>query len=479
MQVIPFASATLFHKWARGKYGLQFGLLLALLGFVGQPVFAAPVATVEAVDGTVFVTRVAGKRSILATGSSMEVGDTISTEANSYARLRFVDGGEMSVRPSSALVIKSYQFDKQSPAQDNAVLRLLKGGLRTVTGLIGKRGNQDAYRLDGQTATIGIRGTEFIARVCNNDCASPNVSDTRSKSVSTNQIPNPLVARLAESKGQSYVTAGAGGRQVLVVGAPLYVANKIDVDPLGHAVIVFSDETRLVLNGGSQYVLTNVSYNAKQPEKGNMATDLFKGGLRMVTGLLGKVRPEKVEIRTGVATIGIRGTNFDVVCAASGSQARGEDPTAGGAVDCDQALYAQTRDGTIEIKSGQHRLLVAKGDTAYIDAPGAVPRLLAESPAFFKDLPAPKPEALNVDMTQLFGAPGAEHDQSGLYAEVKEGRITLSQANQQSMIVNAGETAFAGTGGRVLYKLNASPAFIDGDVWLRTMRVDPAACRAQ
>ena len=455
------------------------GLFLGFMGALLQPVFAAPVATVEAVDGTVYVTRVTGKRGILATGSGMEVGDTITTERESYARLRFIDGGEMSVRPASALVIQNFQFDTQRPAQDNAVLRLLKGGLRTITGLIGKRGNQDAYRLDGQSSTIGIRGTEFIARVCNNDCASTTASDAKKKTLPSNSAPNTLVARLAESKGKNFVTAAEGARQILTFGAPLYATNKIDIDPLGHAVIVFSDETRLVLNGGSQYVLTNVRYSQKQPEKGSMVTDLFKGGLRMVTGLLGKMRPEKVEVRTAVATVGIRGTNFDVVCATTGSQARGDDPVAGGAVQCDQALYAQTRDGTIEVKSGQHRLLVAKGETAYVDAPGAIPTLLTESPAFLKDMPSPKPEALTVDMNQLFGVPGTGHDQPGLYAEVKEGRISLSQANGQSMIVNAGETAFAGSEGGSLYKLNGSPDFIEGDAWLRDMRVDPSACRAQ
>jgi hypothetical protein len=458
---------------------VRYLVLLALMNTTCSLALATPVATVETADGTVFVTRTTGKRAILANGSGLEVGDTITTERESYARLRFIDGGEMSVRPSSALVIQSYQFDTQKPEQDNAVLRLLKGGLRTITGLISKRGNQDAYRLHGTTATIGIRGTEFIARVCNNDCASPTASDNKKKTVPTNSTPNTLVARLAESKGKNFVSASEGGRQPLVVGAPLYVSNKIDVDPLGHAVLVFSDETRLVLNGGSQYVLTNVRYSPKQPEKGNMVTDLFKGSLRMVTGLLGKIRPEKVEVRTVVATIGIRGTNFDVVCATTGSQARGDDPVAGGAVQCDQALYAQTRDGTIEVKSGQHRLLVAKGETAYVDSPGAIPTLLAESPAFMKDIPSPKPETLTVDMNQLFGFPASGHDQQGFYAEVKEGRISLSQANGQSMIINAGETGFAGSGSGEFYKLNGSPEFIDSDVWLRDMRVDPSACRAQ
>ena len=44
---------------------------------------AAPIATVEITDGTVFVARSSGKRSIVATGSTVEAGDTPTTEKNS------------------------------------------------------------------------------------------------------------------------------------------------------------------------------------------------------------------------------------------------------------------------------------------------------------------------------------------------------------------------------------------------------------
>ena len=40
------------------------------------------------------------------------------------------------------------------------------GGLRAVTGLVGKRGDSDAYKLTMPTATIGIRGTTFGADDC-------------------------------------------------------------------------------------------------------------------------------------------------------------------------------------------------------------------------------------------------------------------------------------------------------------------------
>lgn len=140
--------------------------LLPLIFCLPAWAIADPIATLESVDGTVHVVRASGKRQLLANGSTLEAGDVLSTERDSYAKLRFADGAEVALRPASRLAVDDYRFDQAKPAEDAALLRLIKGGLRTVTGLIGKRGNQDAYRLQGGTATIGIRGTEFVARLC-------------------------------------------------------------------------------------------------------------------------------------------------------------------------------------------------------------------------------------------------------------------------------------------------------------------------
>ncbi len=147
---------------------MNFRLFRCLILILCLPhcAIADPVATLDAVDGTVHVTRSNGKRLLLAAGSTLDSGDVISTERDSYAKLRFVDGAEIALRPASRLAVDEYRFDQAKPTEDSAIVRLVKGGLRTVTGMIGKRGNQDAYRLQGGTATIGIRGTEFIARLC-------------------------------------------------------------------------------------------------------------------------------------------------------------------------------------------------------------------------------------------------------------------------------------------------------------------------
>jgi hypothetical protein len=63
------------------------------------------------------------------------------------------------MRPNTQIKVEEYNFVQDRPQEDNTFLRLIKGGLRTVTGLVGKRGNQEAYKIGTSTATIGIRGS--------------------------------------------------------------------------------------------------------------------------------------------------------------------------------------------------------------------------------------------------------------------------------------------------------------------------------
>ncbi|MGE5466715.1 MAG: hypothetical protein ACM3Y9_04750, partial [Ignavibacteria bacterium] len=79
------------------------------------------------------------------------------------------DNSEVVLRPNSQLKIDGYKFNQAKPENDNVVLSMFKGGLRAVTGLIGKR-NHDKVNFSTATATIGIRGTHFGALLCQNDC---------------------------------------------------------------------------------------------------------------------------------------------------------------------------------------------------------------------------------------------------------------------------------------------------------------------
>ena len=81
--------------------------------------------------------------------------------------IEFVDGAKATIRPDSKLVVKEYAFTE---ADNGALLDLVKGGLRCITGGIAKK-RPESYRVKAGVATLGVRGTEFALRICEDDCA--------------------------------------------------------------------------------------------------------------------------------------------------------------------------------------------------------------------------------------------------------------------------------------------------------------------
>ncbi len=97
----------------------------------------------------------------LAKGRDVESGDAIITGPTGRAQLKFSDGGIVSLQPDSQFAITKY-VDANDGAQDSFLVNFARGGMRAITGLIGKR-NRDNYKVQTSTATVGIRGTGFSA----------------------------------------------------------------------------------------------------------------------------------------------------------------------------------------------------------------------------------------------------------------------------------------------------------------------------
>jgi len=138
-------------------------LRAVLAAMLLAPAIAAAQASVQYLSGTLSAVRADGTQRLLSERSQVQVGDTLSTERDSYAQVKFTDGGQITLRPNTQIKLNTYQYAEKEPQRDGFAMSLLKGGLRAVTGLISKRGNRDAYRMTTATATIGIRGTDFTA----------------------------------------------------------------------------------------------------------------------------------------------------------------------------------------------------------------------------------------------------------------------------------------------------------------------------
>ena len=95
------------------------------------------------------------------------------------------------------------------------------------------------------------------------------------------------------------------------VGDRLFSGDRV-VTADGAAVgITLRDDTLVSLGPKSSFVLEQYNFNESSGE-GNVAVRVVRGTLRYVTGLIGKHAPERQQVMTPTATIGIRGTDFIV-----------------------------------------------------------------------------------------------------------------------------------------------------------------------
>lgn len=138
-------------------------LLCAALLLAGGSAWAAQVVGVVAhLSGPLLDRKADGSVKVLGPKSEVENGDTLVLEKNTYAQIRFVDNSEITLKPGTTFRIENFSYDAGKPEADSAAFDLVKGGLRSVTGLLGKR-NKEKFSLKTPSATIGIRGTTFVA----------------------------------------------------------------------------------------------------------------------------------------------------------------------------------------------------------------------------------------------------------------------------------------------------------------------------
>ena len=136
-------------------------LALAALCYVAPAHAGQVVGTVKNVSGPLVARRADGTVRVLAQNSTVEQGDMLVSEKGTYAMIKFVDNGEITLRPNTQFKIENFSYEAAKPESDSAIFTLFKGGLRSITGLLGKR-NKERFGLNTPTATIGIRGTIFI-----------------------------------------------------------------------------------------------------------------------------------------------------------------------------------------------------------------------------------------------------------------------------------------------------------------------------
>jgi hypothetical protein len=148
-----------------------FRFLVLVVGFaalaMSGPSFAQRAqGYVQEVSGNVTGQVGTGQPAKVEKGQTLVNNATITTAAQSFAVLKFEDGTAVLLKENTSFQIQNYTYNPKAPENANAIFNLVRGGLRMITGLVTSR-NRDALKVATPLATIGIRGTEFIAELVN------------------------------------------------------------------------------------------------------------------------------------------------------------------------------------------------------------------------------------------------------------------------------------------------------------------------
>ena len=241
----------MFPQYFRGA------VLLLALSAPALASAAIPAANVTLVTGRGTASAPQSGVRTLSKGDPVYSGEIVHSSANSYVDLKFSDGGYFLLRPNSRFQVVDFanhsgsaeppaaaaaapapaappstpaaaapapsaaplvtaQQDTQNGAS-RAFFSLLKGGFRSISGLIGKV-NHDEYQVTTPVATIGIRGTDYLVVICDATCAT----DPQIVAVLPPGI-NPLGGIVSTVYAHSIVVTDAGSSVTLLEGQYLLV----------------------------------------------------------------------------------------------------------------------------------------------------------------------------------------------------------------------------------------------------------------
>ena len=416
--------------------------LFAVLFLLAGAAHAQNAGEVEFSRGVGFAQTAGEVPRTLGRGLALREGDRLTTSEGASAIIKLNDGTRMTLRPNSELVLQQYRFRENAP--DNSFLmQLVRGGFRAVTGIISKN-SPNAARVQTSTATIGIRGTDFDARLCAGECAQE--SSRMQESARPNAVQ--ASAKVVTAQGEMAAVNASGARRRLVAGGSVYPGDVVETARGAQAVLAFRDNTRITLGSQTRFRLDNFVYDNRNAEEGRFLASILRGSVRALTGLIAKANNRNVGFSTATATIGIRGTGFDVSCTGA---CAGE----GGAPDTGLTLWTWL--GSIEVgQAGQSALQVLQaGQGLFIPAAGAIQPVTVQP-----NFETPRPDQVPVP-GNLFSGADVPDEAQGLFVFVRDGHIEIASASEV-LHLGRGEAGFAGAAGETL-RPNLIPRFLDYD----------------
>lgn len=204
---------------------------LLLAAVLVSPAVAAGGAVVS-VEGRAAVER--GARTLnVVEALPVQPGDTLTVRPQSKVQLQFDDDSLFTIPGAAVLRVDAFDLPARgAPDPGRAVYTLVDGGLRTITGRIGK-GARDVYELHTDLATVTVKGSAYAAARCRTACAGakPGLYVRADKGLIT----------LASTAGALQLRPGEVGYVEAPQSAPVRVQTSPFLDPVFASGFAFED----------------------------------------------------------------------------------------------------------------------------------------------------------------------------------------------------------------------------------------------
>ena len=112
------------------------------------------------------------------------------------------------------------------------------------------------------------------------------------------------------SRGEVIAMSNGGSRE-LKQGDFVYVNDEIMTSNRSFAVLQFTDGAKVTVRPDSTMIIEQYLYAGNDSDEATL--NLVEGGLRVITGAMAKTNPENYKVRTPVALMGVRGTEFSIM----------------------------------------------------------------------------------------------------------------------------------------------------------------------
>jgi len=223
---------------------------------------AEKIGKVTDVQGNLVAQNIEMGQRELKMGEAVYLGDTLISDDTARAQIDFTDKTTLLLIPNSSFTISDYS----TSGTRRFLAKLQQGGIRVSTGLIAKK-KPENFEIETPDATIGVRGTTFLARIYENDLFAGSLRGKISlrnqagrleigpnqygKAVSKNMAPESLSARPDALDPSNFTMSGPKNPGVAAMSGQM-VASRFGWGPAVGALAIVGNVVGVVAASASQ-----------------------------------------------------------------------------------------------------------------------------------------------------------------------------------------------------------------------------------